>query len=130
MAGRSPSPSQQESAEAIGLAALVFLTEDGERLGRFLGETGLSPADLGSAAGTPHMLAAVLEYLLADESLLMVFAAGAGLDPLDIAPARFTLGGGGSGMNEEGYGETANRQSRTAVKKPSRRWRGPEPDAG
>ena len=130
MSGRSQPLPGRERAEAIGLAALVFLTEDSDRLGRFLSETGLSPSDLGRAAGTPHMLAAVLDHLLADESLLMVFAAGAGIEPLDIAPARFSLGGGGSAMSEEGYGDSAARQAQPAVKKPSRRWRGPDPDAG
>lgn len=129
MSSRSPSNSRLENAEAIGLAALVFLTEDGERLGRFLSETGLSPSALGNAAGTPHTLAAVLDHLLADESLLMVFAAGAGIDPAEILPARFVLVGGGTAINAEGYAQTSSRQPRTAVNKPSKRWRGPEPDA-
>ena len=58
-----------ENAEAIGLAALVFLTEDEDRLGRFLSETGLSPDDLRASAGTREGLVAVLDHLLADESL-------------------------------------------------------------
>jgi hypothetical protein len=124
---RRNDPSQAiEQAEAIGLAALVFLTEDGDRLGRFLGETGMSPADLGRAAGTPEMLTAVLDHVLADESLLMVFAAGAGIAPGDVAPARIALGGAAGDLGEYGYGEAAQKQVRSAPRKASRRWPGPQ----
>ena len=80
-----------DEAEAIGLSALLFLTEDEARLTRFLSETGLSPADLGAAAARPEMLGAVLDYLLADESLLLVFAAHAAIEPGTIAPAQAAL---------------------------------------
>lgn len=126
MPHRTNSPAASEKAEAIGLAALVFLTEDGERLGRFLGETGILPADLGQAAGAPEMLAAVLDHLLQDESLLMVFAAGAGIEPAEIGPARIALAGAAGDFAEHGYGEAAQKQVRSAPRKVSRRWRGPE----
>lgn len=128
MRSRSSPPPVPENAETIGLAALVFLTEDGDRLGRFLSETGMSPADLGRAAGKPEILAAVLEHLLQDESLLMVFAASAGIEPTTIAPARIALGGAAGDFNEYGYGEAAQKQVKTAPRKVSRRWRGPEAD--
>jgi hypothetical protein len=126
MSKPSFSPAVPENAEAIGLAALVFLTEDGDRLGRFLGETGMSPADLGQAAGAPEMLAAVLDHLLQDESLLMVFAASAGIEPAEIAPARIALVGANGDFSEYGYGEAAQKQVKTASRKVSRRWSGPD----
>ncbi len=115
-----------DDAEAIGLAALVFMTEDGERLGRFLATTGLSPADLKATAGTPEGLAAVLDYLLCDESLLMVFVAGAAIDPGAIAPARDALVGGGDAKRfaAENY-TSGNTSGRMSSKRTSKRWPGP-----
>jgi len=78
-------------AEEIGVAALIFLAADLQRLGRFLALTGLGPAELKAEARTPRMLAAVLDHLLRDESLLLVFAATNQLAPEDIAPARRLL---------------------------------------
>lgn len=78
-------PSSHE-AEELAIYALRFLASDPARLGRFLTLTGLEPDELKANAGEPHMLSAVLEYLLSDESLLLVFAADH-----RVAPARVTL---------------------------------------
>lgn len=78
-------------AEALGLTALTFLAEDGERLVRFLSLTGTTPADLRAGAGQPHMLAAVLGHLLEDEPLLLVFTSMKFIDPATIAPAHELL---------------------------------------
>lgn len=83
----------QEIAETIGLKALKFLAEDGPRLGRFLALTGLGPADLKRSASSPAVLQAVLEHLLSDESLLLVFAAEADVAPADVEPASRVLAG-------------------------------------
>ncbi|MGE0627921.1 MAG: DUF3572 domain-containing protein [Hyphomicrobiaceae bacterium] len=88
---RSP---RREEAEAIALQALVFLTEDRDRLSRFLLDTGMSPGDLGNAVGSPEALVAVLDHLLGDESLLLVFTSAAGIDPAVVQPARAILDGG------------------------------------
>jgi hypothetical protein len=80
-----------DRAEEIGVAGLIFLAADIQRLGRFLALTGLGPAELKAEARTPRMLAAVLDHLLHDESLLLVFAADNQLEPEDIAPARRLL---------------------------------------
>jgi hypothetical protein len=80
-----------EHAEGIALSALAFLAEDVERLQRFLALTGVGPADLRQRARTPRILAAVLEHLLQDESLLLVFAASHGVAPELIAPAQSQL---------------------------------------
>ncbi len=127
MALKESGVAKSEEAEQIGLAALVFLTEDAERLGRFFNDTGFSPTDLRAVAGTAEGQAAVLDYLLADESLLMVFAAGAGIDPAAIGPARVALAGGGDALRfaseNHSSGHSTGRQSR---KRPSKRWAGPE----
>ena len=81
----------QEQAEAIALSALAFLAEEPERLGRFLALTGMGPAELRAQASRPQTLAAVLGHLLADESLLLVFAGMKDVSPERIAPAHDLL---------------------------------------
>jgi len=89
-----------DQAESIGVAALAFLAEDLQRLGRFLALTGMGPGELRAEAHSPRVLAAVLDHLLRDESLLLVFSAGHGVAPELIAPAQALLerqaGTGGS----------------------------------
>jgi Protein of unknown function (DUF3572) len=80
-----------EGAETAGLAALAFLAGEPDRLGRFLALTGLGPDDLRAAAGSPAVLGAVLEHLLADESMLLMFAHNAGLAPESIAAAHHLI---------------------------------------
>lgn len=73
------------------MQGLTFLASDGLRLARFLSLTGIVPTQLRSWASAPHLQVAVLDYLLGDESLLLVFAAEARIEPADIAPARDAL---------------------------------------
>lgn len=80
-------------AEAIAATALAFLAEDAGRLAQFLSATGLSVQTLRREAGSHQLLAAVLEYLADNESLLLVFASSAGLSPAEVAPARDVLHG-------------------------------------
>lgn len=80
-----------DGAMEIAIAALAFLAEDGEVLGRFLGATGLGPDTLRAAAAEPGFFAAVLEYLMGDESLLLTFAERERMRPLLIAAARHAL---------------------------------------
>ena len=83
-----------EAAEALAIQALAFLAEDGARLGRFLAATGIGPQEIRAAAGEPHFLAGVLDYLAGDEPLLLEFATHLGLDPADVARACGQLGRG------------------------------------
>jgi hypothetical protein len=80
-------------AEALAVAALAFLATDPERLGTFLGETGLDPASIRSAANSPGFLPAVLDYLLSREEVLVAFAEDQAIDPADVAAARRALPG-------------------------------------
>ncbi len=80
-----------DRAESIGVSALLFLASDSERLMRFLTLTGVDPAQLRIELREPHMLAAVLDYMLQDESLLLVFCASEGIPPEQIAPAKRSL---------------------------------------
>jgi hypothetical protein len=83
----------RERAEEVGIAALSHLAEDEDRLERFLGATGVSPEQLRAEAGSPAMLAAVLGYLLEEESALLVFATNAGIAPDLVLPAHAVLTG-------------------------------------
>ncbi|MGB8902069.1 MAG: DUF3572 domain-containing protein [Methylocella sp.] len=61
------------------------------RLDRFLALSGLGRDSLRAAAGEPGFLAAILDHLASDESLLLAFAARAGHEPSAIAKARDIL---------------------------------------
>ena len=80
-----------EKAEVLALQALDFLAQEPERLGRFLALSGIGPAQLRDSAGSPHTLAGVLDHLLQDESLLLVFCSLNGHLPQSVAPARQVL---------------------------------------
>lgn len=90
---KSPAMSA-DAAEALASQGLAFLAEDTARLVRFMGTTGLGPDDLRRRAGTREVLAAVLGYLLEDESALLVFTTGAGIDPAEPQKAYHVLTGG------------------------------------
>lgn len=62
-----------DEAAAIALQGLTFLASDPGRLGRFLTLTGLGPQDIRQQAATSGFQIAVIDYLMADESLLLVF---------------------------------------------------------
>jgi hypothetical protein len=77
----------------LAIQALAFIAEEPERLNRFLGVTGIPLAEIRAAATQPGFLAGVLEHMLGDESLLIAFAASAGIDPAGVAHAHSALGG-------------------------------------
>jgi hypothetical protein len=92
MTRKREKPSRDE-AEILAVAALSFLAEEPDRLGRFLAITGIEPENLRDAAGTPGFLPGVLDHLIGDESLLLDFAAQQGIDPADVPSARAAFGG-------------------------------------
>lgn len=90
MQKRGAAPSAEDAA-VLAISALGFLAEDGPRLGRFMALTGMGPDELRAAADAPETLLAILDHVLSDESLLLVFTASKGLKPDSIAPARAAL---------------------------------------
>jgi hypothetical protein len=86
-----PKALPRDEAETLAIKALQFLASDPARLGRFLALTGIGPAELKASAGEPHLLAAVLDHLMRDESLLLVFAAEYRISPELIALAHRNL---------------------------------------
>lgn len=83
-----------EAAETLALQGLAFIASDTPRLSRFLTLTGIDPGELAAWDGNRALHGAILEYLLGDESLLLVFAAEANADPQSIMPAHALLAGG------------------------------------
>ncbi|MFS8038412.1 DUF3572 domain-containing protein [Xanthobacter sp. AM11] len=82
---------QREAAQDVAVSALAFIAADGERLVRFLSETGLTPATLRDAAARRDFGAGVLAFLIADEAMLIAFAADKGLDPRHVVGAHDIL---------------------------------------
>ncbi len=84
-----------ERAETIAAEGLAFLAEDPSRLVRFMRDTGIGPDELRAAAGSRDTAIAVLEHLLSDESMLLVFTSEKGLQPEIAARALQLLQGPG-----------------------------------
>jgi hypothetical protein len=82
----------REAAESLAIQALSFLAQDVERLGRFLALTGVDPREIRKVARDPGFLAAVLEHVAADESLLLACADYVGRSPGELAAAKTVLG--------------------------------------
>jgi hypothetical protein len=85
--------SSRKDGEELAVAALGYLAAEPDRLDRFLALSGLGPHNLRAAAGDPGFLAAVLDYVLGDEPLLIGLAAERGVAPERIAAARAAMDG-------------------------------------
>jgi hypothetical protein len=84
-------PIDADYASGLALQGLAFLAADAGRLSRFLALTGCGPAEIRAQAQSADFQASVLEHLLADESLLLLFATDAGVAPEMIGPAHALL---------------------------------------
>jgi hypothetical protein len=69
-----------DAATAISYKALAFLASDSDRLGRFMALTGIEPRAIRALARERSFHASVLEYLLADETLLLQFCENEAID--------------------------------------------------
>lgn len=90
---RPKTHNHSDEAEVTALQALAFLAADSERLQRFMDLSGLDLAAIRTGANEPAFLGGILDHLLADESLLLVFAADHQLKPERIADLRRKLPG-------------------------------------
>ncbi|HEY8696543.1 MAG TPA: DUF3572 domain-containing protein [Rhizomicrobium sp.] len=86
-------PDQKEAAETLALNALAFLAESPDGLARFVAASGLSPESLRERAAEPDFLGAVLDFLLADDELLIAFCELQSLEPRFVHSARRILSG-------------------------------------
>lgn len=80
-------------AETLALKALAFLAHSQEEIDRFVALSGVAPADLRARADEPEFLAAVLDFLLADDTRVTGFCEEAGIDPRELHAARRALPG-------------------------------------
>jgi hypothetical protein len=85
----------REGAESLAVAALGFLAQEPDRLGRFLATTGIGPEMIRKAAADPGFLVGVLDFVASDEPLLLAFAQHADVDPRMVERAQALLGGHG-----------------------------------
>lgn len=83
--------STQDAAREISLRVLSYLAADPERIGPFLAESGLSPADLRTIAGSPAFHVALLDFLINRQDVLLDYAQQAGIDPGHVVVARDIL---------------------------------------
>ncbi|MCA3574390.1 MAG: DUF3572 domain-containing protein [Aestuariivirga sp.] len=90
---RPKSPENTDEAEVTALKALGFLAAESDRLSRFMDLAGLDVAAIRASATDPAFLGGVLDHLLADESLLLIFAEEQALRPARIAELRRKLPG-------------------------------------
>ena len=89
-----PKPQKSsEEAEILAINALGFLASDSERLQRFIDLSGLDVAAIRAGASNPAFLGGILDHLLADESLLLIFAEEQQVRPERIADLRRKLPG-------------------------------------
>ena len=81
----------QAGAEKLAIDALSFIAADPGVLGQFTAVTGHTPATIRAEIAAPEFLAGILDFLLSDESLLLVFASHQGIGPLEVVAARQAL---------------------------------------
>jgi hypothetical protein len=81
------------AAETLGLRALAWLVAKPEALEKFLGISGLDGPDLRARASEPEMLAAVLDYILMSEPLVVEFCESEGVAARELHSARRVLVG-------------------------------------
>lgn len=85
---------QQDFAETRALSLLAWLAAQEELLPAFMGNTGVSEADLRIRAGEPDFLASVLDFLLMNDAWVLEAADGTGIRAEDFAAIRAALPGG------------------------------------
>ncbi len=83
-----------DHATVIALRALQHLVGDDTTRDRFMAASGLDPSTIGAEASNPEFLAGVLDFLLADEAILVAFCETAALAPELPMQARRALPGG------------------------------------
>ena len=86
----TPAPASVDT-DFLAIQALTFLGSDPDRADRFFATSGLTPGDLRRAAADPDFLNGLLDYLVADEALLLAFAQAAALSPEAVVLAHARL---------------------------------------
>jgi len=82
-----------DRAEVLALEGLGWLAGQEDGIQRFLNQSGVDAATLRDVAGSREMGVAVLDFLLANEDLLLPFCESLALNPRQVHLARHALGG-------------------------------------
>ena len=85
---------KSEQAMVVALQALEWLARDEFRLGAFLAQGGMAATDLAANAADPEFLAALVDFILADEPSVIAFARDMGFSPEILLQCRAGLPGG------------------------------------
>ena len=78
-------------AETIALQALAFMVADEDVLSEFVAQTGVTADDLRRGSRSSEFLAGVLDFLLAQEELVLAFCEEKDFKPDEPQRARATL---------------------------------------
>jgi hypothetical protein len=82
---------ERERAEILSLEALAWLAGQPDAIAKFLTMSGLEASDLRHAVGDAGLQSSVLDFLLANENLLLEFCESASLKPQAVHMARYRL---------------------------------------
>jgi hypothetical protein len=83
-----------EDAETIALNALGFLAESPQAMERLTIQSGLDLTTIRKRAADRDFLAAVVDFLMTNEELLVAFCESRRIDPKSVQRAAHQLGGG------------------------------------
>jgi Protein of unknown function (DUF3572) len=89
-------PFEQEAAETAALTMLTWLAGQEELFGAFLASTGASVSDIAGKAAEPLFLAAVVDFIMSDDSYVIGWANENGRKPETVLQIRAGLPGGQS----------------------------------
>ncbi len=81
----------REQAEAVAIQILGFIGSDPYRTRDFVEASGLTPTAMRAAAASPWFFLGVLDYISANDRLLMSFAIATHTHPQTVAVARDAL---------------------------------------
>jgi hypothetical protein len=86
-----PEALSPQRAEILALEALAWLAADTGGIARFLAASWVEAADLREAAGSSGLAVAILNFLLAQEDLLLAFCESSGSSAASLHRARHLL---------------------------------------
>jgi len=84
----------QAQAEVLAVQVLGWLAEDNARIASFLAASGTDPSSVRARVQDPAFLLAVIEFLMADEAMLLECCAALKVAPHHPASAREAMPGG------------------------------------
>jgi hypothetical protein len=80
-----------DEAERVAVSAFSYITNDEDRLNRFLAVSGLRVDTIRIAAESAGFFAGILDYIASDEALLVGFAEEQKIKPEQVMQAHWTL---------------------------------------